>query len=211
MKGHIVLNQKEAHRAHVLEQVAQTALTLKEAAKIMQVSYRQAKRIYHRWKQEGLLGLAHGNRGSQVSHALSAETVAVVVALHEEVYSNFNDTHFTESLAEREGIVLSREKVRQILRSASKPPKRKRRVKRHHGRRPRKKQTGIMMQWDGSAHHWFGPDADPCCLMSAIDDAGSIPLMLVGSFMTWGSSRSAPCHGKQRGVSSATLEPCRTA
>lgn len=173
MKGQIVLNQKEAHRAHVLEQVAQAALTLKEAAKIMQISYRQAKRVYKRWKEEGLQGLAHGNRGCQVSHALPPETAAVVVALHEEVYRNFNDTHFTESLAEREGIILSREKVRQILRAAGKPPKRKRRTKRRHGRRPRKKQTGIMMQWDGSPHHWFGPDADPCCLMSAIDDADS--------------------------------------
>jgi transposase len=173
MKGHIVLNQKEAHRAHVLEQVAQSALTLKEAAKIMQISYRQAKRVYKQWKRAGLQGLAHGNRGRQVSHALPPEAVAVVIALHEEVYRNFNDTHFTEALAEREGIFLSREKVRQILRAAGKPPKRKRRSKRRHGRRPRKKQTGIMMQWDGSPHHWFGPDADPCCLMSAIDDADS--------------------------------------
>jgi transposase len=173
MKGHIVLNQKEAHRAHVLEQVAQSALTLKEAAKIMQISYRQAKRVFKQWKRAGLQGLAHGNRGRQVSHALSSEAAAVVVALHEEVYRNFNDTHFTESLAEREGIFLSREKVRQILRAAGKPPKRKRRTKRRHGRRPRKKQTGIMMQWDGSPHFWFGPDAEPCCLMSAIDDADS--------------------------------------
>jgi len=173
MKGHIVLNQKEAHRGHVMEQVALHALTLKEAAKIMQISYRQAKRVYQRWRQEGLAGLAHRNRGREVSHALPPETAAIVLALHEEAYSNFNDTHFTEALAEREGIVLSREKVRQILRSAGIAPKRKRRTKRRHGRRPRKKQTGIMMQWDGSPHHWFGPELGPCCLMSAIDDADS--------------------------------------
>ena len=173
MKGHIVLNQREAHRGHVMEQVALHALNLKEAAKIMQISYRQAKRVYKRWQQEGLDGLAHRNRGRSVSHALPPEAAAVVLALHEEVYSNFNDTHFTEALAEREGILLSREKVRQILRSAGIGPKRRRRAKRHHGRRPRKKQPGIMMQWDGSPHHWFGPGLDPCCLMSAIDDADS--------------------------------------
>ncbi len=44
MRGLIVLNQKEAHRGHVVEQVAQHALSLKEAAAIMDVSYRQAKR-----------------------------------------------------------------------------------------------------------------------------------------------------------------------
>ena len=70
MKGHIVLSQKEAHRGHVLEQVAQRTLTLKEAAKIMAVSYRQAKRIHKRWQEGGLEGLRHRNRGRQVSHAL---------------------------------------------------------------------------------------------------------------------------------------------
>ena len=173
MKGLIVLSQKEAHRGHVLEQVALRTLTLKEAAKIMGISYRQAKRVHKRWQQEGLVGLCHRNRGRQVSHALPDESAAIIVALHEEVYANFNDTHFTEALAEREGIKISREKVRQILRAAGRGPKRKRRTKKRHGRRPRKTQAGIMMQWDGSPHHWFSPDQQPCCLMSAIDDAES--------------------------------------
>ena len=30
-----------------------------------------------------------------------------------------------------------------------------------------------MMQWDGSPHHWFGPDRPACCLMCAMDDAES--------------------------------------
>ena len=176
MKGHIVLSRKEIHRGHVLEQVALGKMTLKEAARIMAVSYRQAKRIHQRWRRSGLQGLCHGNRGRQVSHALPEETIAIVVALHEEVYSNFNDTHFTEALAEREGVCISREKVRQILRAAGRRPKRKRRTKRRHARRPRKTRAGIMMQWDGSPHHWFGPDRPPCCLMSAIDDAESTVL-----------------------------------
>ena len=173
MKGLVVLSQKEVHRGHVLEQVAQQTLTLKEASQIMGISYRQAKRIRKRWQQEGLAGLCHRSRGRQVSHALPDETAAIIVALHEEVYAKFNDTHFTEALAEREGIQVSREKVRQILRAAGRGPKRKRRTKKRHGRRPRKTQAGIMMQWDGSPHHWFGPEELPCCLMSAIDDAES--------------------------------------
>jgi len=173
MKGLILLSQKEVHRGHVLEQVAQRSLTLKEAAKIMGISYRQAKRIHKRWQEDGLAGLCHRNRGRQVSHTLSVEMAAIILALHEEVYANFNDTHFTEALADREGIVVSREKVRQILRSAGRGPKRKRRTKKRHARRPRKTQAGIMMQWDGSPHRWFGPSRPPCCLMSAVDDAES--------------------------------------
>ena len=173
MKGLIVLSSKEAHRGHVLEQEAQQILPLKEAATIMGVSYRQAKRIRKRWREYGLEGLCHRNRGQPVGHALAEEMTAIILALHEDVYSKCNDTHFTELLAEREGIVVSREKVRQILRSAGRGPKRKRRAKKHRSRRPRKTRSGIMMQWDGSPHHWFGPDNPPCCLMSAIDDAES--------------------------------------
>ena len=173
MKGLIVLNQKEAHRGHVLEQVAQFALSLKEAAAIMGVSYRQAKRIRKRWRRDGLEGLCHRNRGRSVSHALDPKTAAKLLALHEAKYQNFNDTHFVEMLLEKEGIGVSREKVRQLLRAAGRGPKRKRRVKKHHARRPRKARAGIMMQWDGSPHRWFGPESHPCCLMSAIDDATS--------------------------------------
>ena len=173
MKGLIVLNQREAHRGHVLEQVAQQALNLKEAAVIMGVSYRQAKRIQKRWRLEGLKGLSHGNRGRSAGHSISPDMAAEILSLHESRYADFNDSHFVEMLAEHENISISREKVRQLLRAAGRPPKRKRRVKKHHARRPRKNRAGIMMQWDGSPHRWFGPDSHPCCLMSAIDDATS--------------------------------------
>ena len=173
MKGHIVLNKREAHRGHVLEQVALKALTLKEAADIMGVCYRQAKRVYSRWCAEGLAGLCHRNRGRQAAHALAPDLATEILALHEEKYKNFNDTHFTEMLAEQEYIKVSREAVRQLLRKAGRPPKRKRRTKKHHARRQPKAKAGIMMQWDGSPHRWFGPDSQPCCLMSAIDDATS--------------------------------------
>lgn len=173
MKGLITLSSKEAHRARVMEQVTAGVVTLKEAARFMNISYRQAKRIHKRWRQNGMGGLGHLNRGRTVDHALSPEMAAIILALHDEVYRDFNDTHFTEALREREGITVSREKVRQILRAAGHGPKRKRRPKKGHRRRPRKTQTGIMMQWDGSPHLWFGPAQPPCCLMSAIDDAES--------------------------------------
>ena len=30
-----------------------------------------------------------------------------------------------------------------------------------------------MVLWDGSPHHWLGPERPPCCLMAAVDDATS--------------------------------------
>ena len=171
MRGTIVLSRKEVHRAGVMERVTSGVLTLRQASVLLGISYRQAKRVKSRYSQSGAAGLAHGNRGRPVAHAIPEGVPEQVISLHEQVYGNFNDTHFTEMLEEREDIHLSREAVRRILRGAGKAPKKKRRSPKHRSRRPRRSQRGIMMQWDGSPHHWFGPEEPSCCLMGAIDDA----------------------------------------
>ena len=173
MKGTIVLSHQETHRAKVLERVAAGVLTLRQASVLLGISYRQVKRLKKRYATGGAAALAHRNRGRPAAHALSEGAARQVVALHEQTYSNFNDTHFTEMLEERENITLSRETVRRILRAAGKPSKRRRRPPKHRSRRERRSAVGTMMQWDGSPHRWFGSEHPPCCLMSAIDDADS--------------------------------------
>lgn len=173
MEGKVLMSQEELRRARVLEHVVNGRTTLREAAVALDISYRQVKRLKTRYLELGPAGLVHRNRGRPVQHALSGDLVREVIDLHESVYPDFNDCHFAEMLKSREGISISRESVRKILRTAGKPPKRKRRPPRHHARRPRKPVRGMMVQWDGSPHHWFGPDNPPCCLHAAIDDADS--------------------------------------
>ncbi len=74
---------------------------------------------------------------------------------------------------------MSRETVRKLRRGCGIKPQRRRRPKKHHKRRPRKAQEGMMVLWDGPAHMWFGNDTAPCCLMAAVDDASS---RLLGAF-----------------------------
>jgi transposase len=167
------MSQKEVHRAHVFQQVAQHKLSLVEAAAMINLSYRQAKRINRRFLAEGLAGLVHRTRGRPAANALDPALAARILQLRQDKYVDFNDTHFTEMLDEIEGISVSREKVRQLLREAGIKPKRRRRPPRHRSRRERKPVTGVMIQWDGSPHRWFGPQQPPCCLLSAIDDADS--------------------------------------
>lgn len=171
MEGDIVLSQKEAHRARVMREVEASNLRLKDAALVMRVSERQVKRIKARFLKEDLAGLVHRNRGRTPPNAISDSLKAKILSLHEEEYFDFNDTHYTEMLAEHEGILVSRETVRKLLRGAKKAPKRKRKPPRHRSRRVPKDQKGEMAQWDGSPHHWFGEDRPPCCLMGAVDDA----------------------------------------
>src|SRR4026207_1891861 len=86
-------------------------------------------------------------------------------------YEGFNDQHFTEKLAEVEGLRLSRETVRRILREAGIGSPRKRRPPQHPPRRARKAQAGQMILWDGSEHDWLEGRGPRLCLMGAIDDA----------------------------------------
>ena len=173
MRGDIILSQEEAHRAKVFGEVSKGSMTLREAAAVLRISYRHTRRVYRRFREQGVAGLAHRRRGRPAANAIDRDLRTRILRLHEQNYGNFNDTHFTEMLEEQDDILVSRETVRSILRSAGKPPKRKRRPRKHRSRRPRKPKAGIMMQWDGSPHHWFGSDQPPCCLMGAIDDADS--------------------------------------
>jgi transposase len=157
-----------------LREVVKGGMKLKQAAKLMHLSYRQAKRIKARYLTDDLAGLMHQNRGRKPPNAFSETLRKQILRLHEEQYFDFNDTHFTQKLEQNEGLQISRESVRKLLRAAGKPPKRKRRPRRHRRRRTPKERPGVMVQWDGSPHPWFGADRPACCLLSAVDDATGI-------------------------------------
>src|SRR3974390_2379290 len=167
----ILMGEKQLQRWHLIKLAEVGKITLKEAGEKMGVSYRQAKRIRRSVKQRGMKAFVHGNRGRPLNHRLEKSFREKVIKLSKEVYWDFNDTHFTEKLREREGIEIGRETVRRIRRAEGIAPKRKRRAQKHRKRRERKAQEGWMVLWDGSPHPWFGPDHPPCCLMAAIDDA----------------------------------------
>ncbi len=167
----ILMGQRELKRWHLMEIVKVGKITLREAGERIGVSYRQAKRIGQAIRERGIKALVHGNRGRPSNHRLKESLRERVLKLSEEVYWDFNDTHFTEKLRECEGIDLNRETVRKLRREAGMAPKRRRRGPKHRKRRERMAQEGWMVLWDGSPHPWFGRDLPPCCLMAAIDDA----------------------------------------
>ena len=187
MKGdRITLSQEQMQRFQVMSLVGAGKITLKEAAEKIGRSYRQAKRIWKRVKEEGAKGVIHGNTGKPSNHRTAEELQEKVLQLSQNRYGMFNDTHFTEMLTEREEIRLSRETVRKIRREAGIGPKRKRRGKKHRKRRERKAQEGLMVLWDGSPHPWLGPNQPPCCLMAALDDANGA--LLVARFFPFEGS-----------------------
>lgn len=92
-------------------------------------------------------------------------------------YADFNHTHLTEMLTEREGITLARSTVRRILVGAGLTSPRHRRPSRHRLRRERMLQEGMLVQMDGSYHDWLEGRGPWLTLLLSVDDAtGTVPL-----------------------------------
>src|SRR5712692_1731838 len=172
----ITMNGKEQRRAMILTAVAEGRLTAGEAAELMSLSGRQARRLRRAFLCDGPAALVHGNRGRQPVHALDVGVRDRVVTLAGGAYAGCNDQHLSELLAEREGIALSRSSVRRILRAAGRRSPQQLRAPRHRSRRERMPQSGMLLQVDGSRHQWLGPDGPWLTLVGAIDDAtGDVP------------------------------------
>ncbi len=179
MKETVTLNRKEQNRLIVLNQVSTINLTVSQAAKLLAFSPRHVWRLLAAYRKEGALALAHGNRGQKPRNALDEGLRKQVQALAESTYIGFNTQHFTERLAEREGIHLSRSTVRRILLSAGISSPRKRRPPKHRSRRERYPQEGMLLQIDGSPHDWMEGRGPWLSLVGAIDDAtGKVPYAL---------------------------------
>ena len=61
--GALAMSQGERSRLVMMTRVREKAMTIKEAAEVMGMSYRQSRRIYKRYREEGDKGLIHRNRG----------------------------------------------------------------------------------------------------------------------------------------------------
>ena len=70
------MSRKERRRLELLSRVRDKMLKLVKAAELMQLSYRQAKRIWRRFKKQGNVGLVHqlrGRRSPRASRRILAE------------------------------------------------------------------------------------------------------------------------------------------
>ena len=149
------MNGKEQKRAMVLTRVAEGRLTGREAAEVLGLSLRHVRRLKAAYLRAGPAALAHGNRGRRPAHALEDALGRRVVELAQAKYRGCNRQLFTELLAAREGIFLSRSSVHRLLSKAGLPPARRRRAPKHRGRRERMSQAGMLLQVDGSRHRWL--------------------------------------------------------
>jgi transposase len=179
------MSASELKRVEVLGRVSAGTLSLGSAATMLAVSYRQAKRLWRRFRDEGARGLRHRSAGRPSNRGTSATTRARVLALIREKYSGdaatrFGPTLAAEHLASEDGISVPRETLRRWMRSEGLwSPARARSP--HRQRRERKAHFGELVQLDGSFHAWFEDRGPQRCLMTLVDDATGRSLGRLGA------------------------------
>ena len=164
------MSRKERNRLAVMGQVKHKKLSLREAADVMVLSYRQAKRVWRRFQKKGDAGLVHGLRGRPSARRKAAPLRAKILARYRSRYADFGPTLAAEYLRREDGLAVDHETLRRWLVAAGLWQSRRRRQQ-HRQWRERKACLGQMVQLDGSHHDWFEGRRPKAVLMVMVDDA----------------------------------------
>jgi transposase len=167
----VTMSQKEFQRVKVIENAADGRLSVCEASRLLQLSERQVQRLKRRYRPDSVGWVQHGNRGRPMPWAVSLPQKQLVLTLARGKYAGFNDSHLTEKLCAEEGLAVSRETVRRILRAAKLPSPQKRRPRKYRSRRPPRPRFGMMALTDASHHDWLQGRGPVLTLIGFQDDA----------------------------------------
>jgi len=168
--GRTALSAKELSRAEVMGRVKTGSLRLREAGELLELSYRQVKRVWARYRGGGAKALQHANCGRRSNRAYATQFRQAVLARVRECYTDFGPTLAAEHLASDDRLKIPAESLRRWMREAG-LWRRRRKRKPYRQRRERKAHFGELVQLDGSFHGWLEERAGEACLMHMIDDA----------------------------------------
>src|SRR5690349_11476328 len=148
------MSRKERDRLALMRQVKEQKLILSEAAQLLGLSYRQAKRVWRRYRDQGDAGLVHQLRGRPGSRRKSAAVKERALQRYQQRYADFGPTLAAEYLRKEDKLEVDHETLRRWL--LDKGWWRVQRRRQQHRRwRERKSCLGQMVQLDGSHHDWF--------------------------------------------------------
>lgn len=168
------MSGNELRRVEVMGRVKRGELKLGEAAQMLALSYRQAKRLKKRYNAGGAKALVHGSVGRSSNRA-DAERRRQALGLVRKHYSGepherFGPTLAAEHLAHDHGLEVARETLRGWM-LAEGLWSRQRQRKPNRSRRERRAHFGELIQLDGSHHDWLEGRGPRGCLMNFVDDA----------------------------------------
>src|SRR5258705_3947292 len=117
------MSTRELTRAGVMARVAAGTMALGSAGAVVEVSYRQAKRLYRRYRAEGATGLKHRSAGRGSNAARAAAERDRILALIREKYSGpigerFGPTLAAEHLASEDDLHVHHDTLRRWVLAA---------------------------------------------------------------------------------------------
>ena len=201
------MSAKELRRGEVLSRVKRGELNLAEAAELLEVSYRQAKRLKKRYNAGGTKALVHGNVGRASNRADDKRREQVLELVREnysgELHERFGPTLASEHLAADHSLAVPRETLRRWMLAAGLWSRRRKR-KPHRTRRQRKAHFGELIQLDGSHHNWLAGRGPQASLMNFVDDATGFALCRFSDEeTTWAAADLLEVWVRQHGVPKA--------
>jgi transposase len=202
------MSQRELRRVEVLARVKSKELKVVDAASLVGVSYRQAKRLWKRYREEGAGGLKHRSAGRASARAKPARFRRRVLKLVREKYGEgegerFGPTLAAEHLASEDGLRIDAETLRRWMLSEG-LWRRRRKRKPYRQRRERRRHFGELVQMDGSFHDWLEERGPGGCLMNMTDDATSAVELRLGEEETiWAAANTLRAWIEKHGVPQA--------
>jgi transposase len=187
------MSAREAERVEVMRRVENGTLTIRVAATILAVSYRQAKRIWRRFQTGGAAAVIHRHVGRTSNRGWAVAERERVLALIREKYSGDRFTRFgptlaAEHLASEDGIQIDHETLRRWMLAAGLWQRRRQRSP-YRQRRERKAHFGELVQLDGSQHPWLEARGPSGCAMTLVDDATNrVLLQFAPQETTWAAA-----------------------
>jgi transposase len=167
----LTMSNREITRLEAMQRIKAKHLAQKEAARILNLSVRQIKRLYRAYKAQGARGLVSQRRGKPSNNRLDPETMQTAIDLIYEHYRDFGPTLAHEKLTEKHKLQISRESVRRIMIAEGVWKPRRAKKPSAHQMRERRACFGELVQIDGSEHAWFEGRGPKCTLLVYIDDA----------------------------------------
>src|SRR5215470_6314151 len=199
------MSQEELRRVEVLARVRSNQRRVVDASRLMRVSYRQAKRLWKRYREEGPAGLKHRGAGRASNRAYPPKFRQRVLDLVREKYGGavgerFGPTLAAEHLGAEDGLPVNAETLRLWMLEAG-LWSRERKRRKHRRRRERKEHFGELVQMDGSFHDWLEGRGPEGCLIDMADDATNTTFAQLGEQETiWAVADALRAWIEQYGV-----------
>jgi hypothetical protein len=165
----IAMSQRERDVLKILHGVLKGERTQAQAARLLDLSVRQVRRLQRKLEAQGDQALVHRLRGRPSNRRLDAALRRDVLRAYRRCYADFGPTLASEKLAEQ-GLAVCPQTLRRWLIAEGLWQRRRRRDP-HRRRRARRECFGELIQMDASEHDWLEGRGEDMVLISMIDDA----------------------------------------